>query len=109
MRNVAALSLLASLVCATAAFTEPRAFASILVAILGGISFAIQLLDKAEQGDLAAAREVIDRTDGKAVQAIDYGEVSVEQLTDAQLNAIAAGALIERELPALPPPRKLSN
>ena len=49
------------------------------------------------------------RGDGKAVQAIDYGEVSVEQLTDAQLNAIAAGGLIERELPALPPPRKLSS
>ena len=70
---------------------------------------ADKLLDSAERGDLAAAREVIDRLDGKAVQAVDYGEVSVEQLTDAQLYAIAAGEFIERELPALPPPRKLSS
>jgi hypothetical protein len=65
---------------------------------------ADQLLDKAEQGDLAAAREVIDRTDGKAVQAVDYGEVSPRQLTDAQLLAIAAGGLSETDLLALPPP-----
>jgi hypothetical protein len=63
------------------------------------------LLDKAEQGDLAAAREIIDRSDGKAVQAVDYGEVSAEQLTDAQLLAIAAGAPPEEVLKALPPPR----
>jgi hypothetical protein len=67
---------------------------------------ADRLLDKAEQGDLAAAREVIDRTDGKAAQAVDYGEVSIDELTTAQLHAIAARGLTEKDLLALPPPSK---
>jgi hypothetical protein len=52
------------------------------------------LFDKAEHGDLAAAREVIDRTDGKAVQAVDCGDISVEQLTEKQLHEIAAGGCL---------------
>jgi len=32
---------------------------------------ADQLLDKAEQGDLSAAYEIIDRLDGRAVQSVD--------------------------------------
>jgi ribosomal protein L17 len=59
---------------------------------------ADKLLDKAEQGDLAAAREVIDRTDGKAIQATDYGDLSPRRLTDEQLLAIAAGALTEKDV-----------
>jgi len=65
---------------------------------------ADQLLDKAEQGDLAAAREIIDRTDGKAVQTVDQGNVTTPLLTDARLNAIAAGGLPEADLLGLPPP-----
>jgi ribosomal protein L17 len=70
---------------------------------------ANKLLDKAEQGDLAAAREVIDRTDGKAIQATDYGDLSPRRLTDEQLEAIAAGALTEKDLLALPPPPEFSD
>ena len=69
---------------------------------------ADKLLDKGEQGDLAAAREVIDRTDGKAVQAIDCGEVLPERLTDDQLYSILARKLSDDpdpSLKALPAPR----
>ena len=67
---------------------------------------ADQLLDKAEQGDLAAAREA-DRTDGKAVQSFDYGEVPAAKLTGAQLYVIAAADLPDRDMmpKALPPPK----
>jgi hypothetical protein len=57
---------------------------------------ANKLLDKAEQGDLAAAREVIDRTDGKAIQSIDYGELPVEKLSDAQLYEIILSGVERR-------------
>jgi hypothetical protein len=69
---------------------------------------ADQLLDQAEQGDLAAAREIIDRTNGKAVQQVDCGDVPVRQLTDSQLYEIAGrGWNDDDALPkALPPPRK---
>jgi hypothetical protein len=36
-----------------------------------------KLLDKAEQGDLQAIREVMDRLDGKPTQAIEPGDASV--------------------------------
>ncbi len=39
-----------------------------------------KLLDKAEQGDLQAIREVIDRLDGKPVQAIERSDVPVDAL-----------------------------
>jgi hypothetical protein len=67
---------------------------------------ADQLLDQAEAGDLAAAREVADRLDGKPAQAVDYGELTVKQLTDSQLLEIASGGLSEKEPLALPPPLK---
>jgi hypothetical protein len=69
---------------------------------------ADQLIDRAEQGDLAYIRELVDRLDGKAAQAIDYGEISPRRLTDEQLEAIAAGALTE-DLLALPPPPEFSD
>jgi hypothetical protein len=65
---------------------------------------ADQVLDQAKAGDLAAAREVADRLDGKPGQAIEHGDVPLTQLTDAQLYAIAAGGLTETDLVALPPP-----
>jgi hypothetical protein len=71
---------------------------------------ADKLLDRAEQGDLAAAREVADRLDGKAAQVIDYGDVPIDQLSDSQLYEIAAGRLTEKyqEPRALPAPRSKS-
>ena len=73
---------------------------------------ADKLLDKAEQGDLAAARELADRLDGKPAQMVDYGNnLTVEQLTDEQLLVIAAGGLPDKDMmrKALPPPRKFSR
>jgi hypothetical protein len=51
-----------------------------------------KLLDKAEQGDLQAIREVMDRLDGKPVQAIERGDVRLQDMTDDQLMAIARGS-----------------
>ena len=67
---------------------------------------ADKLLDKAEEGDLPSAREVADRLDGKPAQTVDYGNLTVEQMTDAQLRAIAAGGSPDTVMKALPPPRK---
>ena len=65
---------------------------------------AAKLVERAEEGDLAAIREIADRLDGKAPQAIEVGDVPLERLTDEQLNAIASGALPERgEILLLPP------
>jgi hypothetical protein len=47
-----------------------------------------KLLDKAEQGDLQAIKEVFDRLDGKPVQAIERGDIPIEAMTDQQLKAI---------------------
>jgi hypothetical protein len=56
-----------------------------------------KLVEKAEEGDLAAIREIADRLDGKPAQVVDCSELTPRDLTDAQLEAIAAGALPERE------------
>jgi hypothetical protein len=58
---------------------------------------AAKLVEKAEEGDLAAIREIADRLDGKPVQMLDRRDVPLNQLTDEELEAIAAGALPERE------------
>ena len=50
------------------------------------------LLDKALEGDLSAIKEVFDRIDGKAKQAIDIADVTEarpDELTDEQLADIA--------------------
>lgn len=51
-------------------------------------SIAKRLLEKASEGDLQAIKELVDRTDGKAVQAVDLDgnltlthEEALEQLT----------------------------
>ena len=76
---------------------------------------ADQLLDKAEQGNLAYIRELIDRLEGKAVQVIDRGDMSsdYEELSTAELHFIASGGLSRAEIQAkmsetkmLPPPEK---
>ena len=56
---------------------------------------AAKLIGRAEEGDLAAIREVADRLDGKPVQMLDPRDLPIHQLTDEQLLAIAAGALPE--------------
>ncbi|MGC2316849.1 MAG: hypothetical protein WA615_10175 [Bradyrhizobium sp.] len=50
-----------------------------------------KLLDKAEQGDLQAIKEVFDQLDGKPVQAIERGDIPIEAMTDQQLMAIIRG------------------
>jgi hypothetical protein len=58
---------------------------------------AAKLVEKAEEGELAAIREVADRLDGKPVQMLDRRDVPLNQLTDEELLAIAAGGLPEHE------------
>jgi hypothetical protein len=52
---------------------------------------ADQLLDKAEQGNLAYIHELIDRLDGKPIQVVDRQDLPVEKLSIAELYRIAAG------------------
>ena len=52
---------------------------------------ADKLAEKAEQGDLQAIREVIDRLDGKAVQSVERSDTPLERMTDEQLMAIIQG------------------
>ena len=58
---------------------------------------AAKLVEKAEEGELAAIREIADRLDGKPVQMLDRRDVPLNQLTDEELLAIAAGASPEPE------------
>ena len=58
---------------------------------------AAKLVEKAEQGELAAIREIADRLDGKPAQVIDRRDVPLTELSDEELLAIAAGALPERD------------
>jgi hypothetical protein len=48
----------------------------------------------AEEGDLAAIRELADRLDGKPAQVIDRRDVPIEELTDLELQVIVPGGLI---------------
>ena len=58
---------------------------------------AAKLIERAEEGELVAIREIADRLDGKPTQVTDWRDLPIDQLTDEQLLAIAAGALPERE------------
>ena len=58
---------------------------------------AAKLVERAEEGDLAAIRETADRLDGKPAQVIDRRDIPVTEMTDAELFAIAAGGLPERK------------
>jgi hypothetical protein len=55
-----------------------------------------KLLDKAEQGDLQAIREDMDRLDGKPAQAIERGDVPLEASSGRELFAIIRGGSRER-------------
>jgi hypothetical protein len=70
---------------------------------------AAKLIERAEEGELAAIREIGDRLDGKPVQMLDRRDVPLNQLTDEELLAIAAGALPEREEILLLPPAPKSK
>jgi hypothetical protein len=65
-----------------------------------------KLIEKAEEGELAAIREIADRLDGRPGQVIDRRDLPITQLTDEELLAIAAGALPERKVLLLPPAPK---
>jgi hypothetical protein len=70
---------------------------------------AERLADKAEDGDLAAIKEIADRLDGKPMQAVDRRDDPPEELTDAELNLILARALAKAEAPSvllIPPASK---
>jgi hypothetical protein len=54
---------------------------------------AEKLTEKAQEGDLAAIRELADRLDGKPAQVIDRRDAPIEELTDAELHLIASGGL----------------
>jgi hypothetical protein len=58
---------------------------------------AAKLVERAEEGDLAAIREIADRVDGKPAQVLDRRDLSARELTDEELHFIAAGGLRERE------------
>jgi hypothetical protein len=67
---------------------------------------ANRLIDRAEEGDLQSIRELVDRLDGRPVQAIDRSEVLfLHQLSDEELLLIASGGRSEDELEmkVLPP------
>jgi hypothetical protein len=71
-----------------------------------------KLVEKAEEGDLAAIREIADRLDGKPAQVIDRRDLPVTELTDAELLVIAAGGLPaheETKVLLLPPGRKSTD
>ena len=73
---------------------------------------AEKLAEKAEEGDLAAIREIADRLDGKPAQVIDRRDVPIEQLSDAELHLIASGGLPHAEKPKvllIPPANPRSN
>jgi hypothetical protein len=60
---------------------------------------ANRLIDKAEEGDLQSIRELVDRLDGRPVQAIDRREVLIlDELSDEELLLIASGGRTEDEL-----------
>jgi hypothetical protein len=66
---------------------------------------AEQLAQKAEQGDLAAIREIADRLDGKPAQAIDRGDLPAHELSDAELYLIIQEAKRPKAL-LIPPASK---
>jgi hypothetical protein len=70
---------------------------------------AEKLAEKAEEGDLAAIREIADRLDGKPAQVIDRRDVPIEELSDAELHLIASGGLPQSSTPKvllIPPTSK---
>jgi hypothetical protein len=69
---------------------------------------ANRLLDAAEEGDLASARELADRLDGRPVTPIDRHEFVLTELSDADLMVIASGGRNDDgfEMKVISPPSK---
>ncbi|MGY8668755.1 hypothetical protein Q3C01_41195 [Bradyrhizobium sp. UFLA05-109] len=67
---------------------------------------AERLADKAEEGDLAAIREIADRLDGKPTQVIDRRDVPIEEFSDSELHLIASGGLPDAKVLLIPPAPK---
>src|SRR5262245_52870785 len=66
------------------------------------LRIAERLAEKAEEGDLAAIREIADRLDGKPTQVVDRRDVPAEELSDAELHLILAEARAPKVL-LIPP------
>jgi hypothetical protein len=61
---------------------------------------AEKLAEKAEEGDLAAIREIADRLDGKPTQqVVDRRDAPIHQLTDAELYALLSEDLADANTP----------
>ena len=72
---------------------------------------ADKLAELAEEGDLAAIREIADRLDGKPAQVVDHRDAPIDKLSDAELHLIASGGLSERVEPRvllIPPAPKVT-
>ena len=70
---------------------------------------AEKLAEKAEEGDLAAIREIADRLDGKPGQVIDSREVPIKELSTAELHLIASRGPVQSDTPKvllIPPASK---
>jgi hypothetical protein len=68
---------------------------------------ADKLIDRAEEGDLASIRELIDCLDGRPLQMIDRHDLPLTKLTDAELLLIASGGRAgnEPEMKVISPPK----
>ena len=60
---------------------------------------AEKLATLAEEGDLAAIRELADRLDGKPTQVFDGRDAPIHELSDAELHLIASGGSPRSEQP----------
>jgi hypothetical protein len=63
----------------------------------------------AEEGDLAAIRELADRLDGKPAQVIDRRDVPISELSDAELHLIASRGVPEPKVLLIPPASKFKS
>ncbi|MBR1279977.1 hypothetical protein [Bradyrhizobium sp. AUGA SZCCT0283] len=71
---------------------------------------AEKLTERAEEGDLAAIRELADRLDGKPAQVVDRRDAVAEELSDAELYLIASGGLPPKpQVLLIPPARKVKG
>jgi hypothetical protein len=71
---------------------------------------AEKLATLAEEGDLAAIRELADRLDGKPAQVIDRRDAPIEELSDSELHLIASGGLsVKPKVLLIPPTSKLKD
>src|SRR6266545_696394 len=73
---------------------------------------AERLAEKAEEGDLAAIRELADRLDGKPAQVIDRRDAAIEELSDGDFQIIASGGISgpkKGKVLLIPPPPRVKD